>query len=54
MKWRLIKQALCPLRALNPHKAVLLNPVSKRVYEPHGEKQGEMPRHEEKEMSLCN
>lgn len=40
MKWRLIKQALCPLKALNPHKAGLLNPVSERVYEPRGEKTG--------------
>lgn len=37
MKWRLIKQALCPLKARNPHKAGLLNPVLKRVYESQGE-----------------
>lgn len=63
MKWRLIKQALCPLKARNPHKAGLLNPVSKWVYEPqfHTEftspterKQGEMSRHGEKEISLYN
>lgn len=40
MKWRLIKQALCPLQALNRHKAGLLKPVSDHVYEPHGGKTG--------------
>lgn len=40
MKWRLIKQALCPLKAQNSQKAGLLNPVSKHVYEPHGEETG--------------
>lgn len=40
MKWRLIKQALCPLKALNRHKAGLLKPVSDPVYEPRGGKTG--------------
>lgn len=40
MKWRLIKQALCPLKALNPHKAGLLKLASNHVYEPRGGKTG--------------
>lgn len=40
MKWRLIKQALRPLKALNPHKAGLLEPDSNHVYEPRGGKTG--------------
>lgn len=40
MKWRLIKQALCPLKALNRHKAGLLKSVSDHVYEPRGGKAG--------------
>lgn len=40
MKWRLIKQALCPLKALNPHKAGLLKLASNHVYEPCGGKTG--------------
>lgn len=42
MKWRLIKQALCPLKALNRHKAGLLKPFSDHVYELRGEEKGEM------------
>lgn len=40
MKWRLIKQALRPLKAQNPHKAGLLEPDSNHVYEPRGGKTG--------------
>lgn len=53
MKWRLIKQALCPLKALSPHKAALLNPVSLRVYKPHGGKNREKCRDMKKKKLVC-
>ena len=52
MKWRLIKQALCPLKALNPHKAGILNPVWKRVYVPM-EKNKEKCRDMKKKKLVC-
>lgn len=53
MKWGLIKQALCPLKALNPHKAALLNPISQCVYEPHGVKNREKCRDMKKKKWVC-
>ena len=42
------------IKGLKPSQGSLIKLVSKRVYEPDGEKNREMQRHEEKEMSLCN
>lgn len=55
MKWRLIKQAPCPLQALKtpPQQTDILNPDPQRLYEPVEEKQARNAETRRKKKLVC-